>query len=34
MAVVIAFALILAVFMRNRARPRAETDQPSPARIL
>jgi hypothetical protein len=29
MAVVIAFALILAAFLRNRAKPRAETDQPS-----
>lgn len=28
-AVVIALALILAAFLLNRARPRAETDQPS-----
>jgi len=29
MAVVIAFALILAAFLINRARPQVETDQPS-----
>ena len=29
LAVVIAFALILAAFLLNRARPRVETDQPS-----
>ena len=29
LAVVIAFALILAAFLLNRARPKVETDQPS-----